>query len=110
MFKFSPSPRKWHTPKTEIMKTKPITKQITLTLNGFHGYESHNVRANFSPISDDNRGGALEYQVEIADSAARKFVCTGDCTCGEGMPTSFLADGYDFEVGEITINGNYPQL
>ena len=92
-----------------ITTTKPVTKLIKLTLNGFHGYQSHNVRATFAQISDDNQGEALEYQVEIADSAARKFACTGDCTCGEGMPTEFECDDYDFDAADITINGNYPQ-
>lgn len=93
-----------------ITIVKPVTKIVKLTLNGFHGYQSHNVRANWSQISDEDQGEALEYQVEIADSAARKFKCkSNDCTCGEGMPTSFIADWYDFDAAEVTINGNYPQ-
>lgn len=87
---------------------KPIAKIISLTLNGFHGYQSHNVRAIFEQISGE--GEALEYQVSIKPTAARKFECRSkDCTCGESMPEFFTADGWDFDHSEITVNGAYPQ-
>lgn len=97
---------------------KPITKIIKLTLNGFHGYQSHNVRATFSRragveaeltpfgYTEEEESG---YDVTITESAARKFSCRCECTCGEGVPTEFQCDEYDFEHGEITLNGNYPQ-
>lgn len=101
-----------------ITTTKPVTKLIELTLNGFHGYQSHNVRATFTRLEAVEgvetpygfcEGAEAGYDVTITESAARKFACTGDCTCGEGMPTSFIADWYDFDAGEVLINGNYPQ-
>jgi len=98
--------------------TKPVTKIVVLTLNGFHGYQSHNVRATFTRREAGDgfetpygfsEGEEAGYDVTITESAARKFACTGDCRCGEGMPTEFFCDEYDFEHGDITIKGNYPQ-
>lgn len=100
-------------------QTTTTTKIISLTLNGFHGYQSHNVRASFTRragveadltpfgYSDDTEAG---YDVTITDSAARKYACKStDCRCGESMPTAFSCDAYDFGAAEITINGKYPQ-
>ncbi len=98
---------------------KPITKIISLTLNGFHGYQTHNVRATFTRragveaeltpfgYSDEEEAG---YDVTITESAARKFACkNSDCRCGEHMPTEFVCDDFDFNAADITVKGNYPQ-
>ena len=102
-----------------ITTEKHITKIIRLTLNGFHGYQSHNVRASFTRragveadltpfgYSDEVEAG---YDVTITDSAACKFACkSSDCRCGESMPTAFFCDDFDFDADEITVSGNYPQ-
>jgi hypothetical protein len=97
---------------TTATTAKPITKIVEITLNGFHGYQSHNVRATFTPTKRYNSWGdeiGDGYDVTITESAARKFSCRGECTCGEGVPTEFECDEYDFEHGDITLNGNYPQ-
>lgn len=87
---------------------KPVTKIIELTLNGFHGYQSHNVRATFTPADPKWQDVSGDYIVSITESAARKFACKcSDCTCGEGMPTEFECDAYDFEQADVTVNGNY---
>ena len=84
-----------------------MTTTIKLTLNGFHGFQSNNVRADITKIS--GTGEADEYQAEIAESAARKFACKSkDCRCGESMPSNFIIDGYDFRWKSTTVNGNYP--
>ena len=86
---------------------KTTTKTIDLTLNGFHGYITHRVRAVFAMIDD---GTEDAYSVTITPSAAKKFACrSSDCTCGEGMPEEFECDAYDFEHADVTIKGNYPQ-
>lgn len=92
--------------------SKAVTKIVELTLNGFHGYQSHRVRATFAPSKLYNSWGEEigdGYVATITESAARKFACRGECTCGEGVPTKFECDDYDFETGEITLDGNYPQ-
>ena len=87
---------------------KPITKIIELALYGFHGFQSHNVRATFTPREPHWQDVDGDYLVSITESAARKFSCRcSDCTCGEGVPTEFECDEADFEIGEITLNGNY---
>lgn len=86
-----------------ITTSKPITKIINLTLNGFHGYQSHSVRASFAAHEDG-------YAVSITESAAAKFRCrSSDCRCGEHMPTEFTCDEWDFDHAEVTVRGNYPQ-
>ena len=92
------------------------TKIIKLTLNGFHGYQTHNVKAQFTPrpvskdglsFSETNENG---FYVKIAQSAADKFFCRSkECLCGEGVPTDFDCDFYDFAVGSVQIKGIYPQ-
>jgi hypothetical protein len=102
-----------------ITINKPITKIVNLTLNGFHGYQSHNVRATFARragveatltpfgFTEEEESG---YDVTITESAARKFGCKcSDCRCGERMPTAFVCDDYDFDASDLTVNGNYPQ-
>lgn len=95
-----------------------ITKIIAMTLNGFHGYQTSNVRATFLklPEMDNEERHDLGYradaawEVEITESAARKFACTAsDCRCGEGVPITFTCDQYDFDSGTITLRGSYPQ-
>ena len=89
---------------------KPVTKIVELTLNGFHGYQSHNVRATFTRREAGYEGEEAGYDVTITESASRKFACkSGDCRCGEGMPTEFICDDYDFDAADITVEGNYPQ-
>lgn len=115
---------------------KPVTKIIKLTLNGFHGFESHNVRATFTPREEVATGGypyeqnqhAFDesvpafilnwfpdeedqhaFDVTISESAARKFSCRGGCTCGEGINTEFGCDQIDFDTASIELIGNYPQ-
>ena len=105
-----PQPTKPH--PMDSTTTAPLTKIVSLTLNGFHGFQSHKVRATFTPTNRYNSWGESVgdgYAVSITESAARKFSCRGECTCGEGVPTEFDCDEYDFEHGEITIKGNYPQ-
>jgi hypothetical protein len=102
-----------------ITITKPITKVVSLTLNGFHGYQSHNVRASFTHRDAIEgyetpygyaEGEKARYEVAITESAAQKFACNmSDCRCGEGIPTEFPCDEYEFENRMITLNGNYPQ-
>lgn len=102
------------------MKTQTTTtKIISLTFNGFHGYQSHNVRAKFArragveseltPYGDNDAVDA-GYDVTITDSAARKYACKSiNCRCGESMPAAFACDDFDFIAAEITVNGKYPQ-
>lgn len=110
---------KHHTTMSTTISVKPITKIINLALNGFHGYQTHNVRATFTPrpgadseltpfgYSESEVAG---YDVTITESAASKFACkNSDCQCGESVPTAFVCDQYDFDHGDITINGKFPQ-
>ena len=92
------------------------TKIIELTLNGFHGYRTHNVRAKFTPrpvskdglsFSEKNENG---FYVKIAQSAADKFLCPSkDCLCGDGVPTQFHCCDADFKKGSIERKGCYSQ-
>lgn len=95
---------------TTTTTAKPVTKIVELTLNGFHGYQTHRVRASFVPALPEWQDVKGDYIVTITESAARKFACRiSDCRCGEGVPTEFECDEYDFEHADITVNGNYPQ-
>lgn len=95
------------------------TKTITLNLNGFHGWQSRRVRATAVPIpahlDAEDRWHAgyapnSAYVVRIALSAAARFDCRiPDCRCGEGMATDIECTAADWEAGEITVNGIYPQ-
>ena len=90
--------------------------RISLTLNGFHGYQTRNVLATIGPKNpagepwDYHNYGAGLYPVEIDESEAEKFSCKcADCTCGESMPTTFYMDQWDVDHKKVTIRGNYPQ-
>ena len=81
---------------------------MKITLNGFHGYESHNVRGTMNPEIDEFQTEG--YIIEITPSAAAKFGCKmSDCTCGEGIAESFWVRKTQVRGNEIEVAGNYPQ-
>jgi hypothetical protein len=86
------------------------TKFILLTLNGFHGYQTHKVKATGNKIEL----GEFEHpsrgcEVSISPSAAQKFKCESEeCKCGEGIESKFNCYFSDFESGEVELKGFYP--
>jgi len=63
-------------------------KRLTITLNTFHGCETHTVPGEITPdISIYDEPG---YRVEIAETNASLFGCEiCDCRCGGALPESF---------------------
>jgi hypothetical protein len=63
-------------------------KQLTITLNTFHGCETHTVPGEITPDSSifDEPG----YSVEITEAGASRFGCKiCGCRCGGALPKSF---------------------
>jgi len=91
--------------------------KLTITHNGFHGYQTHTVRGTMTLAQGWSRGcGVPEgetvegYQVEITESGAKKFACgAAGCKCGEGLAASFWVSRDKVSGSEISVNGNYPQ-
>jgi hypothetical protein len=82
-----------------------MKKNMKLILNGFHGYQTHTVRAEIEPAGDEDG----VFSVKIAESASKKFGCHAqDCCCGESMPTELTCDEWELEHKEVTVNGRYP--
>jgi hypothetical protein len=94
-----------------MQSTTTTSTILEITLNGFHGYETHRVRGTKTPTTGFVWGYECSgYQIEISPSGAKKFGCgMRDCTCGEGLPTSFFVAEEDCEGKSISIKGNYPQ-
>ena len=99
------------------MNATSKTMRIKLTMNGFHGYQSENVRASVEKNPEysgdretDFYGRELPYTVTITRSAADKFACrAADCCCGESMPTEFGATEHEIDHRAVEVSGNYPQ-
>ena len=96
------------------------TKLMTVTLNGFHGYESHKCRVEIrdnpdfvaDPADRFDRMQSVKFLGSLAPSAAKKFGCVcAECCCGEGLDSTneFGLDEVDLEFGTVEIRGNYPQ-
>lgn len=93
-----------------------MKRKMQITLNGFHGYETHTVLVDVT--KDDKHTGDREtdyysdhmfpYWGEIAESAAGKFACTmSDCMCGEGIDTTFPITAQELESKHVELRGNY---
>lgn len=91
-------------------------QQLKITLNGFHGYQTHNVLATVTPAQGWKRGCGVPmgetvegYNIQLTKSGAHKFACTSaDCICGEGVPESFWIAKDKFGK-KIEVKGHYPQ-
>ena len=93
-------------------------KRIKVTLNGFHGYETHDVLVDVEKNPDHTgdkevdyySGNRCPYVGTITKSAANKFGCNmSDCTCGESIDMVININETDLKFKTVEIRGNYPQ-
>jgi hypothetical protein len=84
--------------------------RLKITLNGFHGFQTHSVRGTMSKQIGGNYGETEGFQIELTKSGAAKFACQiSDSKCDESLPESFWVPKNQVSGNEVSVSGNYPQ-